>query len=117
MQLLAEVLKASRWQLLRPKKSLHTVVSRVESSRRTGQKHTAVVLLAGHTKNVCNGAFWLFTCTHRNSDAHKSAEVMRITEDSAETKACIPSAVVNWVDSKGVLPRYSLVYRIIGWEG
>ena len=60
-------------------------------------------LIAGHTKNVCDGAFVHVKRRLKVRDVHTPQEMMNVIKGSNDTTKCIPSANVDWRDWKDVL--------------
>ena len=52
-------------------------------------------LIAGHTKNLCDGAFGHVKRRIKVRDVHTPQEMMNVIEDSSNTTKCIPSANVD----------------------
>lgn len=63
-------------------------------------------LMAGHTKNVCDGAFGHVKRCLRKSDAIVPSDMMDIIENSSSTNNCVPGHKVQWYDWKTILTQY-----------
>lgn len=55
-------------------------------------------LIAGHTKNVCDGAFGHVKRRLNQTDTHTPADMMSVTENSRSRTKCVPSAHVDWMN-------------------
>lgn len=65
-----------------------------------------VFLIAGHTKNICDGAFGHVKRLYRASNVYIPSEMMDVIQRSAITSRCVPSTEVDWRTWKIVLERY-----------
>lgn len=61
---------------------------------------TLFFLVAGHTKNVCDGAFGQVKRRLAHQDAITPAEMMHVIDNSSTTTSIIPSAAVLWFQWK-----------------
>eukprot|EP00171_Calliarthron_tuberculosum_P005258 IDg5258t1 len=68
-----------------------------------------IFLVAGHTKNICDGAFGHVKRLYRASNVYTPFQMMNVIERSAKTSRCIPSTAVDWRIWKTVLERYFTV--------
>ena len=66
-------------------------------------------LVAGHTKNVCDGAFRHVKRKLRKTNVVTPADMMRVIEGSASTTKCIPSRDVHWRELKKFLGQFFTV--------
>jgi len=63
-------------------------------------------LVAGHTKNACDGAFGHVKRKLLSSDVRTPAEMMRVVEESSSSTSCVPSRRVSWKKWKLLLQQY-----------
>lgn len=63
-------------------------------------------LVAGHTKNVCDGAFGHVTIKLLTSDVITPAQMMELVRDSSISTTCKPGTSVFWRNWKDLLVRY-----------
>ena len=67
---------------------------------------TLYFLVAGHTKNVCDGAFGHIKRTLLTFDVRSPAEMMAVIEKSSHSTTCVPSCHVYWRNWKELLEQY-----------
>ncbi|PXF42459.1 hypothetical protein BWQ96_07837 [Gracilariopsis chorda] len=60
-------------------------------------------LIAGHTKNVCDGAFGHVKGRLNETNTHTPSDMMIVIENSSSTTKCVPSVHVDWKDWKTML--------------
>lgn len=63
-------------------------------------------LIAGHTKNVCDGAFGHIKRRLSHTDAYTPGDMLKIIEESSSTTKCIPSTKVFWRNWKAFLRQF-----------
>lgn len=63
-------------------------------------------MIAGHTKNICDGSFGNVKQNFRGRDVFTPKDMMETIQTSAETTVCISSVKVQWVKWKEVLGSY-----------
>ncbi|PXF42478.1 hypothetical protein BWQ96_07787 [Gracilariopsis chorda] len=59
--------------------------------------------IAGHTKNVCDGAFGHVKRRLNQTNTHMTSDMMSFIENSSSTTKCVPSVHVDWKDWKSML--------------
>eukprot|EP00171_Calliarthron_tuberculosum_P023069 IDg23069t1 len=66
-------------------------------------------LVAGHTKNICDGAFGHIKRRFMRSNVMNPKQMMQIVEESAVNSTCIPAYTVEWYDWKRILgPHFTI---------
>lgn len=55
-------------------------------------------LVAGHTKNVCDGTFGHVKRNILKTDAITPAQMMDVVKSSSKSTQCVPGNYVKWLD-------------------
>lgn len=74
--------------------------------RKVFSKVEIMFLVAGHTKNVCDGAFGSVKRLFRARNVHSPKEIMQVIEKSARTTSCISSSQIDWLRWREILPKF-----------
>lgn len=63
-------------------------------------------LVAGHTKNECDGSFGCIKKKLRRTNVHNSKEMRELIEQSSKTSSCVKASDVQWYDWKTFLSQF-----------